>query len=89
MIGDTRLAYVGQQAAFEMFDADARAADDSAWNCEYWLVDPQHFPNITRLSGELAEVTDDQIFDATVVALISAGERGKPRCGYRGDGCQS
>lgn len=89
MIGDTRLAYIGQQAAFLMFDADARAADDSAWNREYRLVDPQHFPNVTRLSGELAEVTDDQIFDATVVALISAGEGGKPHCGYRGDGCQS
>lgn len=84
MIGDTRLAYVGQQAAFLMFDADARAADDSAWNREYRLVDPQHFPNVTRLSGELAEVTDAQIFDATVVALISAGEGGKPTAAIEG-----
>ncbi|MFF1357849.1 TetR/AcrR family transcriptional regulator [Streptomyces sp. NPDC058297] len=74
MVGDTLLAYVGQQAAFLLFDADARAADDSAWSREYRLVDPKHFPNITRLSGELAEVADDQIFDATVDALISAIE---------------
>ncbi|GGN79593.1 TetR family transcriptional regulator [Streptomyces albiflavescens] len=75
MVGDSLLAYVGQQAAYLLFDPDARAGDESSWSREYRLVDPQGFPNITRLSAELPEVTDEQIFTTTVEALISAIEK--------------
>ncbi|MBU3868837.1 hypothetical protein KN815_33760, partial [Streptomyces sp. 4503] len=58
-----------------LFAPEVRAADESAWTREYRLVDPQAFPNITGLSAELAEVTDEQIFEAMVGALISAIEK--------------
>ncbi|MGA6159092.1 TetR/AcrR family transcriptional regulator [Stenotrophomonas sp. NPDC087984] len=75
MVADSLLAYVGQQAAYLLFAPEVRAADESAWTREYRLVDPRAFPNITGLSAELAEVTDEQIFEAMVGALISAIEK--------------
>jgi AcrR family transcriptional regulator len=74
MVGDSLLALVGQRAAYLLFAPDVRAADESAWSREYRLVDPQAFPQITRLSRELAEVTQDQVYRARVEALISAVE---------------
>lgn len=75
MVGDSLLAYVGQRAAYLLFDPDIREADESSWSREYRLVDAEGFPNITRLSTELAEVTDEQIFAARVEALITAIEK--------------
>ncbi|MCX5409360.1 TetR/AcrR family transcriptional regulator [Streptomyces sp. NBC_00335] len=74
MVGDSLLAYVGQRAAYLLFDADVRAADESSWHREYRLVDPTGFPHITRLGAQLAEVTEEQIFEARVEALINAIE---------------
>ncbi|MFI9106131.1 TetR/AcrR family transcriptional regulator [Streptomyces fildesensis] len=75
MVGDSLLAHVGQRAAYLLFDPDVRAGDESSWNREYRRVDATAFPNITRLSSQLAEVTDDQIFEARVESLIAAIER--------------
>jgi len=75
MVGDSLLAYVGQRAAYLLFDPEVRAGDESSWSREYRLVDAQGFPNITRLGRELAEVTHDQIFHARVEALITAIEQ--------------
>ncbi|MFE2251807.1 hypothetical protein ACFXC2_34520, partial [Streptomyces lavendulae] len=74
MVGDSLLAYVGQRAAYMLFDPDVRAADESSWSREYRLVDPQGFPHITGLSAELAGVTEEQIFEVRVEALITAIE---------------
>ncbi|MFD8414669.1 TetR/AcrR family transcriptional regulator [Streptomyces sp. NPDC059650] len=75
MVGDSLLAFVGQRAAYLLFDPDVRAADESSWNREYRMVDPEAFPNITGLSTELAEVTEIQIFEVRVEALITAIEQ--------------
>ncbi|MGW5341930.1 TetR/AcrR family transcriptional regulator [Streptomyces sp. NPDC004050] len=75
MVGDSLLAFVGQRAAYLLFDADVRAADESSWNREYRMVDPEVFPNIIGLSTELAEVTEIQIFEVRVEALITAIEQ--------------
>ncbi|GAA1246672.1 TetR/AcrR family transcriptional regulator [Kitasatospora nipponensis] len=75
MVGDSLLAYVGQRAAYLLFDPDVRAGDESSWNREYRLVDAQGFPHISRLGQQLAEVTHDQIFQARVEALITAIEQ--------------
>lgn len=75
MVGDSILAFVGQRAAYLLFDADIRAADESSWDREYRLVDARGFPNITHLSTELAEVTEERIFEVRVEALISAIEQ--------------
>ncbi|GAA1986510.1 TetR/AcrR family transcriptional regulator [Kitasatospora viridis] len=75
MVGDSLLAYVGQRAAYLLFDPDVRAGDESSWTREYRLVDAEGFPHITRLGQELAEVTHDQIFQARVEALITAIEQ--------------
>ncbi|GLX34123.1 TetR family transcriptional regulator [Streptomyces roseochromogenus] len=74
MVGDSLLAYVGQRAAYMLFDPDVRAADESSWSREYRLVDPEGFPHITGLSAELAGVTEEQIFEVRVEALITAIE---------------
>ncbi|KQV09809.1 MULTISPECIES: TetR/AcrR family transcriptional regulator [unclassified Kitasatospora] len=75
MVGDSLLAYVGQRAAYLLFDPEVRAGDESSWSREYRLVDAEGFPNIARLGRELAEVTHDQIFHARVEALITAIEQ--------------
>ncbi|WP_406289235.1 TetR/AcrR family transcriptional regulator [Embleya sp. NBC_00896] len=75
MVGDSLLAFVGQRAAYLLFDPEVRASDESAWNVEYRLVDVRGFPNITRLGAELAAVTHDEIFDTRVEALITAIEQ--------------
>ncbi|MFF7250876.1 TetR/AcrR family transcriptional regulator [Embleya sp. NPDC008237] len=75
MVGDSLLAYVGQRAAYLLFDPEIRASDESAWKVEYRLVDRQGFPHITRLSAELAEVSQDRIFHVRVEALITAIEQ--------------
>ncbi|WP_441249566.1 TetR/AcrR family transcriptional regulator [Kitasatospora sp. McL0602] len=75
MVGDSLLAYVGQRAAYLLFDPEVRAADESSWTREYRLVDAHGFPHITRLGQQLAEVTHDQIFHARVEALITAIEQ--------------
>ena len=75
MVGDSLLALVGQRAAYLLFSAEARAADESSWKREYRLVDPEAFPHITAVATELAEVTQDQIYAARVEALITAIER--------------
>ncbi|MCX4751119.1 TetR/AcrR family transcriptional regulator [Kitasatospora sp. NBC_01287] len=75
MVGDSLLAYVGQRAAYLLFDPEVRAADESSWSREYRLVDARGFPNITRLGQELAEVTHDQVYQARVEALITAIEQ--------------
>ncbi|MFG2987346.1 hypothetical protein ACGFYQ_39980 [Streptomyces sp. NPDC048258] len=35
MVGDSLLAYVGQRAAYLLFDPDVRAADESSWSRKY------------------------------------------------------
>lgn len=75
MVGDSLLAHVGQRAAYLLFAPDVRAGDESSWTREYRLVDAHDFPNITRLSSQLAEVTDDEIYHARVESLITAIER--------------
>ncbi|MEZ0068870.1 AcrR family transcriptional regulator [Streptacidiphilus sp. MAP12-20] len=75
MVGDSLLALVGQRAAYLLFSPEARAADESAWNREYRLVDPEAFPQITKAALELAGVSQDQVYDARVEALITAIER--------------
>ncbi|WP_052441624.1 TetR/AcrR family transcriptional regulator [Streptacidiphilus anmyonensis] len=75
MVGDSLLALVGQRAAYLLFSKEARAADESAWNREYRLVDPQAFPQITAAAEELAGVTQDAVYRVRVEALITAIER--------------
>lgn len=75
MVGDSLLAYVGQRAAYLLFDPEVRASDESAWKVEYRLVDGRGFPHITRLGAELAEVSHDRIFHTRVEALITAIEQ--------------
>ncbi|MFE1558614.1 TetR/AcrR family transcriptional regulator [Streptomyces sp. NPDC058734] len=74
MVGDSILAWVGQRAAYLLFPPEVREADEASWSREYRLVDPGGFPNITRLSGELAAVTEEEIFRLRVEALITAIE---------------
>ncbi|MFG2873497.1 TetR/AcrR family transcriptional regulator [Streptomyces sp. NPDC048337] len=74
MVGDSLLAFVGQRAAYLLFPPDIREADEASWNREYRMVDPAGFPHITRLSAELAGVTEEEIFLARVEALITAIE---------------
>ena len=75
MVGDSILAYVGQHAALQLVDVDTREGDETSWTREYRLVDEERFPHITRLGGELAAVTHEQIYEARIEALIDRIER--------------
>ncbi|NUT42300.1 MAG: TetR/AcrR family transcriptional regulator [Thermoactinospora sp.] len=73
--GDALLAFIGQTAAFRLFDPDVQAGDLAAWAREYRTLDPTRFPHITRLSDELAAVDEQEIFDVRVEAMLSEIER--------------
>ncbi|GAA4969500.1 hypothetical protein GCM10023205_38490 [Yinghuangia aomiensis] len=75
VVGDSLLAFVGQRAAYLLFDPDVRASDESAWTVEYRHVDAKAFPQIGRLGTELAAVTQDSIFRARIDGLVTAIER--------------
>ncbi|MFD1939869.1 MULTISPECIES: TetR/AcrR family transcriptional regulator [Nonomuraea] len=74
VVADALLAFVGQAAAYVLFAPEIRAGDESSWRREYRMVDPERFPTITRLGTELAEVSNDAIYDVRVEALIAAIE---------------
>lgn len=73
-VGDALLAHVGQSAAYALYDPEIRAGDEGSWTREYRTVDPERFPTITRLSGELAGVTPQQVFEVQVEALVTTIE---------------
>lgn len=70
MIGDTMIAYAGLRAAYRLLDPDVRAADESGWSKEYRMIEQDEFPNISRISKNFSSVSDDDILETQLDALI-------------------
>ena len=71
-LGDFTLAWAGIEAAFLALDADLQRADQSAWTRAYPAVGRAEYPHIWQIRDELADVTDDQIFQ-TALAMVMTG----------------
>jgi AcrR family transcriptional regulator len=72
MLADTMLAYAGMRAALALLPADIRAADEQAWMGVYATADRQQYPAIAAHVFDLAAVTNDQILDNLIDALLAA-----------------
>jgi AcrR family transcriptional regulator len=81
-VGDFMLAWAGSKAAFLALDPRQQQADKAAWTRAYLAVDRAEYPHIWQIRDELADLTDDDIFE-TILALVMEGFRAKaPRpCG--------
>jgi AcrR family transcriptional regulator len=81
-LGDFMLAWAGSKAAFLALDPKQQQADRAAWTRAYLAVDRAEYPHIWQIRDDLADVTDDDIFE-TILALVMEGFRAKaPRpCG--------
>ena len=71
-IGDFALSWTGFEAAFLALDERLQQADRNAWTRAYLTVSRAQHPNIWQVRTELAEVDDDDIFEA-ILSLVMAG----------------
>ncbi|MDR2984889.1 MAG: TetR/AcrR family transcriptional regulator [Nocardiopsaceae bacterium] len=71
-IGDFTLSWAGGEATFLALDPSQQQADISAWTKAYLAVDRNEYPHIWQLRDELAEVTEDDIFE-TILRLVIQG----------------
>jgi len=73
-IGDFALCWAGGEAAFLALDASQQKTDRLSWTRGYLAVDRAEYPHIWQVRDELAEVTDDAIFE-TILAVVIEGFR--------------
>jgi hypothetical protein len=76
------LAWASAEAAFLALDPKQQQADNTAWTRAYLAVERAEYPYIWQIRDDLADVTEDDIFE-TIMAVVMAGLRVKaPRpCG--------
>jgi AcrR family transcriptional regulator len=81
-LGDFMLAWASAEAAFLALDPKQQQADNTAWTRAYLAVERAEYPYIWQIRDDLADVTEDDIFE-TIMAVVMAGLRVKaPRpCG--------
>ena len=71
-IGDFALSWAGGEAAFLALDQALQRADRAAWSRAYLAVARDEHPHIWRIRDDLADVTDDAIFE-TILSLVVQG----------------
>ncbi len=71
-LGDFALAWAGCEAAFLALDPALQRADRAAWTRAYLAVGRAEHPHIWRVRDDLADVTDDAIFE-TILSLVIEG----------------
>src|SRR6266700_6213211 len=81
-IGDFTLAWAGCEATFLALDAPLQQADRSAWTRAYLAVDRAEYPHIWQVRDDLASVSDDDIFETILAAVVEGLRVTAPRpCG--------
>ena len=78
-LGDFSLAWAGGEAAFLALDPALQQADRAAWTRAYLAVDKAEHPNIWRVRDDLADVTDDGIFDTILMLVLEGLQATAPR----------
>src|SRR5262249_54969703 len=76
-LGDFTLAWAGSEAACLALEPKQQQADKSAWTHAYLAVDRAEYPHIWQIRDDLADVTEDDIFE-TLLDLVMGGFRVKP-----------
>jgi AcrR family transcriptional regulator len=71
-IGDFALSWAGGEATFLALDPALQRADRAAWTRAYLAVGKTEYPRIWQVRDELADVTDDAIFE-TILSLVLEG----------------
>src|SRR6266699_3523447 len=78
-IGDFTLAWAGCEATFLALDAPLQQADRSAWTRAYLAVDRAEYPHIWQVRDDLASVSDDDIFETILAAVVEGLRATAPR----------
>jgi TetR/AcrR family tetracycline transcriptional repressor len=73
-LGDFMLAWAGNDAALLALDPKQQQTDKTAWTRAYLAVDRAEYPHTWQIRDELADLTDDDIFE-TILALVMEGFR--------------
>lgn len=71
MLADTMLSYASMRAALALLPADIRAADEQAWMGVYATAPAEQYPAIAAHVFDLAVVTNDEILDNLINALLA------------------
>jgi hypothetical protein len=66
------LSYASMRAALALLPADIRAADEQAWMGVYATAPAEQYPAIAAHVFDLAAVTNDEILDNLINALLAA-----------------
>jgi AcrR family transcriptional regulator len=78
-LGDFALSWAGGEAAFIALDPALQRADRAAWTRAYLAVDKVEYPHIWQVRDELAEVTDDAIFERILTLVVEGLHAIAPR----------
>ena len=78
-LGDFALAWSGGEAAFLALDPVLQRADRAAWTRAYLAVDRAEHPHIWRIRDDLADVTDDAIFETILSLIVEGMQASAPR----------
>jgi hypothetical protein len=78
-VGDFALAWAGCEASFLALDKRVQQSDCAAWTQAYLSVDRNQHPSIWQVRTELAEVKDDDIFEAIHKTVMTGLRELAPR----------
>ena len=78
-LGDFALSWSGGEAAFLALDERQQERDETAWTRTYPAVHQAEYPHIWQIRGELADVRDDDVFEAILSLVIDGLTRQAPR----------
>lgn len=73
-IVDAMLSLTGQAAAMANLEPAVREKDETAWTRIYGLLPQSKYPATRAHAQELADVSEEQVFDAVIDAVINAIE---------------
>ncbi len=70
--GNLVRAMASLEAAFSSLEDTVRVKDELAWQLEYRHLDPERYPNITRVADQLHSIGDPLAFDTALEMMLSA-----------------
>jgi AcrR family transcriptional regulator len=78
-IADFGLSMGGWEASFLSLDPDLQQTDRSAWTRAYRAVDRAEHPHVWQVRDELADIQDEDVFEAILSFVLDGFARRAPR----------
>lgn len=71
-LGDFIRSAASAEASYRALDPEVRQRDEVAWQVEYRQLDPEQYPNITRVADRLLNLGDPAGFDTALELMLEA-----------------